>query len=704
MASVRLSVGTYGAEVSRLQNSLVEQGFRIAASEANRRFFGPATRQALQQYQKTHGLAATGAVDEATAAILAGGSSASVTPYAGEVSALLRHLARGRDDGQSRVKDRLTVAELLLDYLALEGATKIFGVPGGALVFLLNELKRRRDQFDFFVCRHETGAAYIAHGYAMVTGELGVVLTTTGPSATNALTGAMNAQTSNCPLLTITGEVPQQYYGESYLQEGADARLDIGVIFRNAVEYSAVVSSEKNFATLFKQALRVALSQPPRASHISLPNDIAGTCVTGDDKDHPYRISFPDSPNEYRTVPRGTDVNQLRETLQEIAAATRPLVFLGNGARQALNDPGRLHRFTQLVERFALPVMTTPDAKGIFPESHALSLRNYGMCACPWPNLYIESPKSADHYDSLLVLGSSLGELATTVVDEDPYSRNLIPTSRLVQVDLDQRVIGRTFSITRGIVAEVGATIDALCDLSQMQRPDATKAAERWRMISEIKASNSPFSNPQGRSSNESPVHPAALVRVINEVISDGHIFVDAGNCVGWSLNNFVIDPPVRYHSALGMGPMGFGVGAAIGGKVGAPGKTCVGLVGDGAFLMHGAEVSTAAQYGIGAIWVVLQDNDLSMVSQGMGELFPPSASWKQYYDLGAPDLVKFSEGLGAQAVEIRRDQGPSAFGAALHAATRQAGANRPQVIIANINTAAMPPYGWPTLPAPAYR
>ena len=596
-------------------------------------------------------------------------------------------IAEGGNAERSR-----TVAELLLDYLALEGATKIFGVPGGALVFILDELKQRREQFDFFVCRHETGAAYIAHGYASVTGELGVVLATTGPSATNALTGAMNAQTSNCALLTITGEVPQQYFGESYLQEGADARLDVGVIFRNAVEYSAVVSSEKNFATLFKQALRVARSQPPRAAHISLPNDIAGLRVTSDGADRP---SFPNEPGAYRAVPSGTDARLVQLTFRELAAATRPLIFLGNGARQALADPERLQRFTEFVERFAFPVMTTPDAKGIFPESHPLSLRNYGMCACTWPALYMGAATEPDHYDALLVLGSSLGELATTVVATDPFCTALIPTHTLVQVDLDQGVIGRTFAITRGIVADVGATLDALCDACQAQRPDATTAAQRWRRVAEIKAAHSPFANPQGRASQACPLHPAALVRVINDVVADGHIFVDAGNCVGWSLNNLVVDAPVRFHSALGMGAMGFGVGAVIGGKIGAPGQTCLALVGDGAFLMHGAEVSTAAQHGVGAIWVVLQDDDLSMVSQGMGELFPPSASWKQYYKLGAPDLVKFAEGLGAQAVAITRAQGPAAFAAALQTALRQAQGKRPQVIVVNIDTAAMPPYGW---------
>jgi acetolactate synthase I/II/III large subunit len=599
------------------------------------------------------------------------------------------------------LKDDKTVAQLLLDYLALEGVTKLFGIPGGAVIFIINELKKRRDAFDFLVCRHETGAAYIAHGYARVTGGLGVVLTTAGPSATNALTGSMNAQAANCAVLTITGEIPQLYFGEGYLQEGVDARLDVGVIYRNAVEYSVVISSEKNFATLFQQALREARSQPPRATHVSLPNDVAGTCVTGDDKDHPYRFAFPTSPDRYRTVPTCSDPDRVQLTFGELAAATRPLLFLGDGARHALRDLDRLHRFTQLVEKFAFPVMTTPDGKGIFPERHELSLRNYGMTACTWPDLYIKQPQDPDHYDALLVLGSSLGELATTVVAKDHYSKNLIPTSHFVQVELDQSVIGRDFPITRGIVADIGSTIDALWEFGRHQQPDPTKTEARRQIIAEIKGNNSPFANPQYRASNDHPTNPAALVRVINETVTEGHIFIDAGNCVGWSLNNFVIDPPLHYHSALGMGPMGFGVAAVVGGKVGAPDQTCIALVGDGAFMMHGAEVSTAAQNGVGAIWVVLNDNDLSMVSQGMADLFPPPGPWTDYYKLGAPDLVKFSEGLGAQAVAIKQDQGPAEFATALKTAIRQAAeGNRPQVIVAHIDTAPTPPYGWPKVPA----
>ena len=605
----------------------------------------------------------------------------------------------------TRDLDNMIVARLLLEYLKLEGVDKVFGVPGGALIYLIDELEKQRDDIDFVVCRQETGAAYMADGYSRVTDGLGVVITTAGPSATNALTGAMNAQASNSALLAITGEVPQVYYGKGYLQEGVDARLDVNAIFRNAVQYSAIISSPLNFQTLFEQALREARSLPAKASHVSLPNDVAGSCVIAAQPGgtEPAKIPFPKAPSNYRSVPDSTSPERTRQALAQLVSARRPLIFLGNGARRALRDPERLARFNGLVEKFALPVMTTPDAKGIFPESHELSLRNYGMTACSWPQLYMCPDSEDEHYDALLVLGSTLGELSTSVVATDHYSKMLIPRDHFVQVDLDQSKIGRDFPITMGIVAEIGATLDLMCERGKQLEPDTAANEERLAFIRSIKEQNSPFGNPGWRESESAPTNPAAMVRVLNEEIRSGHVLIDAGNCVGWSLNNMVVDPPLHYHSALSMGPMGFAVGAVVGAKLGDPEQTCIALVGDGAFMMQGSEVSTAAQNNVGAIFVVIYDNDLGMVSQGMATLFPPAGQWKDYYKLGSPDLVKYAEGLGADGVAITPDQGPQAFRAALRTAVERtsgpAGSPmKPQVIVVHVDTGPMPPYGWPTV------
>jgi acetolactate synthase-1/2/3 large subunit len=608
----------------------------------------------------------------------------------------------------------LSVAELLLEYLALEGVAKLFGIPGGACIYLMEALKEQRDRFEFVISRHETGAAYMADGYARVTGGLGVVITTSGPSATNALTGMMNAQAANVPVMLITGEVAEQYFGRGFLQEGVDARLNIDAIFQSALEYSAMVTNQNNFQALFQQALRDAQSLPQRAVHVSLPNDVAGApmrvAVPAGSGENPTRVRFPGSVDEYRPASESTDPHRVELTLDELLRADRPLIFLGNGCRRALQDARRLEAFTAFVERFSVPVMTTPDAKGIFPESHPLSLRNYGLAGCSWPDLYMKGDMKGDAerkpYDALLVIGSSLGELSTTVVAADQYSSVLMPAGPFVQVDLDRSVIGRDFPVTRGIVAEAGATIDLMCRLAESRTP---APSDRRASIDALKADNAPWASDDARNSESAPLNPAAMMRVINECMSAGHIFIDAGNCVGWSLNDLVIDPPLHYQSALAMGPMGFGVAAVVGAKLGAPDQDCLAIVGDCAFMMHGAEVSTAAQHNVGAVWVVLNDNDLGMVSQGMALLtgaYPPSEpSWKGYYALGAPDLAKFAEGLGADAFTIAPTDGAAAMKMALTTALRQARERgKPQVVVANIDRTVMPPYGWPQLPPPEPR
>ncbi len=591
-----------------------------------------------------------------------------------------------------------TVAQLLLEYLKLEGVDKIFGIPGGAVIFIIDQLRRQTQNFDFIVCRHETGAAYMADGYYRVTGKLGVVLTTAGPSAINAVTGSMNAQAGNSSVLTITGEVPEKFFGEAYLQEGVDARLDVNAIYRNSVKYSTLIPSPVAFKVLIEQALRDARSIPAQAAHISIPNDVAGTCVAPSGSS----ITFPASPASYRASPSATDLSRIDRAFVDLANARKPLIFLGNGARHALRDGDRLRRFTEFVHNLAIPVMTTPDGKGIFGETQPMSLRNYGMTACAWPQMYMGKTGTADHFDALLVVGSSLGELATSPAATKHYDPVLVPSGPFAQIDADQSVIGRAFPVTNGIVGEVAASLDALLNIAGDFQPSPEQADAintRRALISQIKQT-SPFEYPDARAGNAVPLHPAAAMRVINQQLDGAHVFIDAGNCVGWSLNNLVIDPPNQFHIALGMGPMGFGVGAVVGGKIGAPDADCIAIVGDGAFMMHGAEISTAAQNKVGAIWVVLSDNDLSMVSQGMAELFPPASDWTDFYKLGAPDLVKFSQGLGADAVAIT--QGPDQMAAELQTARTRARQDRkPQVLVLDIDTRPMPKYGWPDLKAP---
>lgn len=577
-----------------------------------------------------------------------------------------------------------TVAQGLLSYLALEGVDTLFGVPGAAVMHVLNELKVQRDKFRYVVCRQETGAAYIADGYARVAGRLGVVMVTSGPGATNALTGTMNAQTDGTPLLAITGEVPEAYFGKAYLQEGIDAALDVDAVYRAATGDSAVVSNASNFRTLMEQALRSAQGLPGRASHLSLPDDVAATPMPA--------FTMPESPAQYRATPRCGDDESARRAFERLSGVERPLILLGSGARAALRGP-RLQAFTAMVEKFAIPVMTSPDAKATFPETHPLSLRNYGVAFCEWAKCYMNpqlvDPAQRPGFDALLVLGSSLGGFTT-----NKWSALMVPRVSLVQVDLDPTVIGRGFPLDFGVVAEVGAFIDAMAKVADATPPDSGVAPRR-AFIEKIHATASPWLDPAARESRGTPVHPAAVMKVLSDGLPAGsNVFVDAGNSVGWALHYLEVDPPSRVHNALAMGPMGFGVCGVIGARMAAPASTCVAVVGDGAFLMHGAELSTAAANRVGAIWVVLEDDDLGMVSQGMQQFFnDPSGEWNHYYSLGKPDLARFAQSLGAEAHKV---SGVPELERAWASALAASAGGTPQVIVVRIDSKPVPPYYQP--------
>jgi acetolactate synthase-1/2/3 large subunit len=590
-----------------------------------------------------------------------------------------------------------TVAQVLLRYLSLEGVEKVFGIPGGGLANLLVEFKNQRKKVEYIICRQETGAAYIADGYSRATGKLAVVMVTSGPGATNALTGAMNAQNDGTPMLVITGEVNEQYFGKGYLQEGLDSGLDIGAIYKAASCYSANLSDESEVQTLIEQALRDVLNIPRGMAHLSVPNNVSTEIVTtpqpAPNPPSPT-IYVPNSPANYRATPACAPRSQVHLAMQQLLACHRPLIFLGSGCRDALRDRSTLDALVIFAERYGIPVMTTPDGKGVFPESHPLSLRVYGFASNTWAPMWMQQQPVP--YDGLLVLATSLRGLSA-----NNWNPILVPKNNgpFIQVDLQQQAIGRSFPVTMGIVGEIGAFIRDMEELLPQFPPVPADVQARQAEVAAIKK-NSPYYSQEQYDSNAQPIEPAAIVRVLQSTLpKDSMIMLDCANCVGWGIHYFTVDPPQQIHSSLAMGPMGFGVGSVIGAKIGCPEKTCIALVGDGAFMMHGSEVSTAQAHNVGAIWVVLEDDDLHMVSQGMQYLYPESDDvWNHLYRLGSPDLVKFAQGLGADAYLIASPaELQSLMPKVLDAANVR---HRPQVIVAKINQSSIDPYFPPKSPA----
>ncbi len=575
-----------------------------------------------------------------------------------------------------------TVGDLIIHYLQLEDVKYIFGIPGGGLINLLVNLKDNRHKIKYIICRQETGAAYIADGYYRATGKIGVVAVTTGPGATNALTGVMNAQADGSAMLLISGEIDERFYGMGYLQEGIDASLNVNDIYAAAIGYSSIISNSSDAETIVKQAFRDALSLPRQAVHLSLPVN-----VTVEPLSNPVMSSSIDA---YRASPKGAPIGEVRKAMASFLACKRPLLFLGNGCRQVLKDSRTYKNLLRFVETYNIPVITTADGKGIFPESHEMSLRVYGIADCMWPYQYFTS--KAPVYDGIMIIGSGLGELSTN--SWLPILKPQGEKAPFIQVDINQKVIARSFEVTQGIVGEAGAFINDLASLISSFPPDKKVVNERKQLIAKIKKVP-PFILPDSYNSDSSPIEPAAIMRVLqNSLPKDSKIFIDCANCVGWSVHYLTIDPPTSIYTSLSMGPMGFGVGSVIGGKIGCPDDTCICITGDAAFMMQGSEISTAAQYKVGAIWLVLFDNNLSMVSQGMNQFKRDTKQprvWEQLYEIGNPDLALFARGLGADSYSI---SSPKELEKIMAKVLIRANKDHvPQVIIANINRKPVPPY-----------
>ena len=601
----------------------------------------------------------------------------------------------------SQTLSGLTVAQVLLQYLELEGISTIFGIPGGALKTVLSELAFHTDKFTFVVCRHETGAAFMAEGYARLSGLPGVIMVTSGPGATNAITGVMNGHVDNHSLIAITGETPEQLWGKGFLQEGIDGSIDVNAMYQASTAYSAIVTHPNNFQELFTTALRYSLARPFQTVHISLPDDVASSqpfiMSTATPPTPVYQCSFPTAPSNYRATPASCDPAGTAAALQSLLAANFPVIFLGNGCREGLADPKRLANLVAFAEKFQIPITTTPDAKGLFPESHPLSLRTYGMAASAWSVSYTGGPS----HDAVLIVASALDELdaaGEVTLGPDLWSTNLIPRNGgpMIQVDLLPQAIGRVFPISQGIVAEAGLFLDDLCSLGNAQAISPALQqliSNRFETLTELKLNEPGIDNPAEYNSEATPILPPAIMKALNEQLPKGsNIFVDSGNCVGWAMNYLTIDPPSAVHIALGMGVMGWSVGAVIGAKMARPSVPCVSLTGDGAFLMHGSELATAAAHNVGAVYVVLRDNDLGMVSQGMSFFYPQTPGhFQNLYRLGNPDLRMYAQALGANAVDI---SSPAEFRTALTNALAQADLqSKPQVIVCHIDAGPLPPY-----------
>ncbi|MEW6368918.1 MAG: thiamine pyrophosphate-binding protein [Acidobacteriota bacterium] len=524
---------------------------------------------------------------------------------------------------------KMTAADLLLKYLENEGVDYIFGISGAALNPFLAAFNRNPN-IKPILTKHEEGAAFMADGYARVKGTLGACYATSGPGATNLVTGVATAYTDNIPIVVLTGQVSTLDYGKGTFQDSTRKGVDSVAIFDPITKYSSMVLSKYKMEDEIKGAIRIAMSGRRGPVHLSMPKDVIGGEISADlGPPQPYRY-----PREY------FDRTLVIEAAKKLVAARSPAMIVGSGAVVS----GATGEIVELAEMLGIPVATTPKGKGAFPEDHPLALGVIGLCGSPLAEAYIESGKT----DVLLVVGASLNQLTT--MSWDP---RISPTDCLIHVNIDPTEIGKNYKTDIPLVGDAQTVVSEMSFriLRYMGESEARKD-ERARELESLRRKVGMYLEPEKMTSEAVPLKPQRTIKELEASLpEDAILFVDTGNHADWAVHYLKVRRPGSFICAFGMLPMGYATAAAIGGKVAAKDRPVVALVGDGCFLMNGMEIATAVEYGIPVVWVIHNNGKLGMAYdiQKMVNIEPVASSFKPV------DFAKIAEAFGAVGYRATR-------------------------------------------------
>ncbi len=523
---------------------------------------------------------------------------------------------------------KITTAGLLLKYLQAEGVEYIFGVPGTSLVPLYAAINKQ-DAIKPILTKHEEGAAFMADGYARVSGKIGVCYATSGPGATNLITGVANAYMDNIPLLVITGQVPTSIYGKGTFQDSTKEGVDSVAMFDPVTKFSTMIISRQKMPELLREAFRKAFSGKKGPVHLSYPKDIMEAEV--EDSLLP--------PKAYRVKPEYFDRKLVIDAVRKLVKAKKPAMLVGSGVIAADASSEVL----ELAEMLNIPVATTPKAKGAFPESHELSLGVLGLCGSPAAEEYLMGD-----VDVLVVVGASLNQMTT--FSWDP---RIMPSDCLIHINIDPAEIDKNYVADIGLVGDCRAVLDEISFrvLRELQEYDPSTQRPVDELI-EFKKRVGMFLDEEKMHSDSVPIKPQALMREFQELLPrDAIVFFDTGNHICWGIHYLSFDRP-NFVSAFGMLTMGYATAAAIGGKLAAPDRPVIAMVGDGCFQMNGMEIATAVNYDIPVVWIVHNNARLGLVHElqkfSLGEK-TVSTTFKQV------NFAKIAEGLGAQGYRIEK-------------------------------------------------
>ncbi len=508
----------------------------------------------------------------------------------------------------------------LMDSLHRHGVRHIFGYPGGAILPIYDELHKAesRGWLKHILVRHEQGGTHAADAYARATGEVGVCFGTSGPGATNLVTGIATAQMDSVPMVVITGQVPRASIGTDAFQE-----TDIFGITLPIVKHSWVVRDPRDIGRIVAEAFLIAASGRPGPVLIDVPKDVGL-------EEFDYTPVAPGSaiPAGFK-LPPGPDPEAVAAALALIRQARRPLLYVGGGAISS----GAHGAVKQLAERFRLPVTTTLMGKGAFDEKHPQSVGMLGMHGTAYANFAVTE------CDLLIATGARFDDRVTGRLD------GFAPRAQVIHIDIDAAEMGKTRLPDVALVADVQAALDAL--LAASAQDSSEGRTEAWLQRIDNWKHHYPLVVPDP----EGDIAPQEVVVALRELAPDAFYTTDVGQHQMWAAQ-FLHNGPRRWISSAGLGTMGFGMPAAMGVQTAFPDEQVICVAGDASILMNIQELGTLSQYNLPVKVVVINNGWQGMVRQWQESFYGERYSASEMTG-GMPNFAALAEAFGVRGVCI---------------------------------------------------
>ncbi len=517
---------------------------------------------------------------------------------------------------------QLTGAEIVIECLKEQGVDTVFGYPGGSILNVYDELYKHQDEIRHILTSHEQGASHAADGYARATGKVGVCLATSGPGATNLVTGIATAYMDSIPIVAITCNVGVSLLGKDSFQE-----VDITGITQPITKHNFIVKDVEQLADTIRKAFVIAKKDRPGPVLVDIPKD-----VTSNKAEYQRQ--------EIQPVYSGKDIceEDIETAIKLIKESEKPYIFVGGGAVLS----GASEELYTFVKKVDAPVTDSLMGKGAFPGTdplytgmlgmHGTKTSNYGVSEC----------------DLLIVVGARFSDRVTG--NAKKFAKN----AKILQFDIDVAEMNKNVLITEGVVGDIKEILKIL-----NSRLDQQEHKSWIRRISEYKEKYPLTYHP------ELLTGPYVVEEIYRQTKGDALIVTEVGQHQMWAAQYYKYTKPRTLLTSGGLGTMGYGLGAALGAKTGRPEKTVVNIAGDGCFRMNMNEIATAARYQIPVIQVVVNNHVLGMVRQWQNLFYGGRYSATVLND--SVDFVKLAESMGAAGIRVStREEFKEAFAKAL--------------------------------------